>query len=164
MKCPACKTKMKIEINDKSDATLWYLCDCWYCKLIHHPVRNLLNWLDKSWHKRHKQIIKTKQPNKPEIVLTELLNNFLSNEYKYVGDGKVIIGGFNPDFININGQKKIIEMFGDYWHNRTDTITRDKIRLKTYKEYGYKTLIIWEHELKNNLKKLILKLKEFNNG
>ncbi len=63
---------MKIEISDKSDATLWYLCDCWYCKLIHHPVRNLLNWLDKNWHKRHKEIIrdnisKTKQPNKPNI-------------------------------------------------------------------------------------------------
>ena len=70
MKCPVCKTKMKIEINDKSDATLWYLCDCWYCKSIHHPVRNLLNWLDKSWYKRHKQIIKTRQPNKPDIVDT----------------------------------------------------------------------------------------------
>lgn len=72
MKCPVCKTKMKIEINDKSDATLWYLCDCWYCKLIHHPVRNLLNWLDKSWHKRHKEIIKTNQPNKPNIGVLDI--------------------------------------------------------------------------------------------
>ena len=26
----------------------------------------------------------------------------------------------------------------------------DKERLKTYKKYGYKTLIIWEHELVKN--------------
>ena len=46
------------------------------------------------------------QPNKPEKLLRRLLNKCLPNEYKFVGNGKVILGGFNPDFINVNGKKK----------------------------------------------------------
>ena len=57
--------------------------------------------------------------------------------------------------------KKIIELYGDYWHNTKDGIKRNKRRLRVYKKYGYKTLIIWEHELKD-LSKLICKIEEFN--
>jgi very-short-patch-repair endonuclease len=96
------------------------------------------------------------RPNKPEKILSVLLNK----DYKYVGDGSFIINGFNPDFINCNGQKKIIELYGDYWHNLPDYKERDKCRIKSYKKYGYKTLIIWEHELKN-LRQLNNKLIKF---
>jgi very-short-patch-repair endonuclease len=72
----------------------------------------------------------------------------LPKSFKYIGNGKFWIQNFNPDFID-KKRKLIIEMFGDYWHNRKETKLIDKIRLKTYKENGYKTLIIWEHELKN---------------
>lgn len=102
------------------------------------------------------------KPNKPEKLLNKLLSKILHSEYKFVGDGKVIIGGFNPDFININGQKKIIEHYGDYFHNLPKRKKSDKKRLSTYKKYGYKTLIIWEHELKN-LKSIRNKILEFNN-
>ena len=57
-------------------------------------------------------------------------------------------------------QKKIIEMYGDYWHNRPDWGKRDERRLKTYKKLGYQTLIIWEHELKD-LEKLRTKVMRF---
>ena len=86
-------------------------------------------------------------PNKPEKVLINLLNTILPNEYKYIGNCKLWIEDFNPDFINCNGQKKIIELFGDYWHRNTQE--RDKNRLETYAKYGYNTLVIWEHELKD---------------
>lgn len=85
----------------------------------------------------------------------------MPKEYKFTGDGGIILGGFNPDFINCNGQKKIIELYGDYWHNKKELISRDKRRLKTYKKYGYKLLIIWEHELKDP-EKVISKIMEFN--
>ena len=88
-------------------------------------------------------------PNKPEIILNNLLNILFKKDYKYVGDGKFILDGFNPDFINVNGQKKIIEMYGDYWHNKSSYIERDKRRLKSYLKFGYQTLIVWEHELKD---------------
>ena len=78
-----------------------------------------------------------------------ITKKFLINEYKFVGDWKFVINGFNPDFINCNGQKKIIELFGDYWHNLPGAVERDKRKLKEYKKYGYKTLVIWEKELKN---------------
>ena len=97
---------------------------------------------------------------KPEKYLEKILNLIIFNQYKYVGDGKIFIARFVPDFINCNGQKKIIEMYGDYWHNRPEVKKRDKCRIKTYAKYGYKTLIIWEHELKN-IEMVIAKLLEF---
>ena len=99
------------------------------------------------------------RPNKPEKILSKLLNK-LSKDYKYVGSGSFIIGGFNPDFINCNGQKKIIELYGDYWHNTPKAIERNKLRIKTYRSYGYQTLIIWEHELEN-LDKVVNKIIKF---
>jgi len=99
--------------------------------------------------------------NKCEKKLEKILNNICHKKYKYVGDGKIFIAGYVPDFISRNKDKKIIELFGDYWHNREDAKKRDKLRLKTYKKYGYKTLIIWEHELKD-LSKLKLKILRFN--
>ena len=101
------------------------------------------------------------KPNKPEKLLNKLLNNLFPKEYKFVGDGKIILGGFNPDFININGQKKIIELYGDYWHNRPDSKSKHKRRINAYKKFGYKTLIIWEHELKK-IDKTKQKIMEFN--
>ena len=104
------------------------------------------------------------KPNKPEKLFNKLLNRFLPNEYKInVKANIMILGRKIPDFININGQKKIIELYGDYWHSK-DRIhcyeDTEKGRIKYFKKYGYKTLIIWEHELKN-LKKVENKIKRF---
>jgi len=93
------------------------------------------------------------KPNKPEKFLTKLLQKLFPNQYKYVGDGSVLIRYKNPDFVNINGQKKIIEMFGDYWHSEevTGRTTREEEqqRINHFAKYGYHTLIIWEHELED---------------
>lgn len=104
------------------------------------------------------------RPNKPETFVNNLLNFLYPNEWKYVGNGEIIINGFNPDFININGQKKIIELYGDYWHgmrvkslNKTDEENR---KIDRYAKYGYSTLIIWENELKN-MKKVVSKICRF---
>ena len=53
------------------------------------------------------------RPTKPEKKLVGIKNE-CKLPYKYCGDGSVIIGGLNPDFINTNGEKKLIEVFGDY--------------------------------------------------
>jgi very-short-patch-repair endonuclease len=95
-------------------------------------------------------------PNKAE----KKLNRILNKDYKFVGNGKIFFDGYNPDFINVNGQKKIIELFGNYWHNKPEVKLRDKKRIRTYAKYGYSTLVIWEHEL-NNAKKLKEKINEF---
>jgi len=111
---------------------------------------NQIKLISKGW---------AKVPNKPEKNMSIILNKIYPNQYKYVGNRKLFLDGLCPDFVNLK-DKKIIELYGDYWHKRVEHIIRDKRRIKTYKKYGYKTLIIWEHELKN-LDKLINKLIKF---
>jgi len=103
------------------------------------------------------------KPNKPETLLGNMLNVLFPKEYKFVGDGKVILGGFCPDFINCNGSKKIIEFNGQFWHTKDQyVIDKDKRKLAMYKSLGYKTLVIWEHEL-SNLEKVKNRIIQFNN-
>lgn len=118
-------------------------------------------WSNKKFReKRLKNMIKgcNFSQNKKEKQLEEILNELFSDKYKFVGDGKKFIAGLVPDFID-KETKKIIELFGDYWHNREGSKERDKRKLKTYAKYGYKTLIVWEHELedKNKLNEKLLK-------
>lgn len=98
------------------------------------------------------------RPTKPEKILNEIIekNNL---PFNYVGDGKVILGGFNPDFLSKN-PKYIIEVFGDYWHNLPNNVKKDKRKLEAYSKYGYKTLVIWEHELRD-INQVLNKIKEF---
>ena len=111
------------------------------------------------------------KPNKPEILLNSILQDMFPNQYKYVGDGSILIGYKNPDFISIKG-KKIIELFGDYWHSEkyrlltfNDCLSNKKHeqqRINHFTKYGYQTLIVWEHELKD-IDLLKQKLQKFNN-
>ncbi len=87
------------------------------------------------------------RPTKPETTLQRLLDSKFPGDWKYVGDGSFIIAGKNPDFININGKKLIVELFGDYWHQGEDPADR----IAVFTPYGFRTLVVWEHELKNLL-------------
>lgn len=106
-----------------------------------------IEWREKTLKKMF--ISMQRKPNKKEQLLNNIIQENFPNMFKFVGDGQVIIGGFNPDFIHCNGQKFIIEMNGDYWHTLPKAIEKDKRKLDAYYSYGYKTLTIWEHELKN---------------
>jgi len=85
------------------------------------------------------------RPNKPESIILTLLNDLYPNEWKYTGDFSFMINGKNPDFVNCNGQKQCIELFGDYWHKGENPQDRKAI----FREFGYETLVIWEHELRD---------------
>lgn len=69
-----------------------------------------------------------------------------------------MINGKNPDFTNCNGKKKLIELFGDYWHKGEDP--QDRINI--FKKFGYDTLVIWESELKdiNKVKNKVIKFNK----
>jgi G:T-mismatch repair DNA endonuclease (very short patch repair protein) len=91
-----------------------------------------------------------RKPTKPERQLVKIIEEH-NLPYKYVGDGSFIIEGFNPDFINTNGEKHIIEVFGRVWH---DTLVHDWCRtelgrIMVYNSYGYRTLVIWDDEMSN---------------
>lgn len=117
------------------------------------------NWEDLEYReKQFKAIIEGSKllPNKPEKFLDKLFQKLFPNQIKYVGDGKdkdSFIGGRCPDFIFIDGQKKIIEHFGDYHHGEGVTgipnEQHEQERTAYFAKYGYQTLIIWEHELDN---------------
>lgn len=101
----------------------------------------------KSLLKSHPEILRktliTRVPNKSEIFLGDLIRDE-DLPYRFVGNGEFIIAGKNPDFININGEKQIIELAGEAWHSKEEM--QDKVEL--YRDYGFETLIIWHTELR----------------
>ena len=120
---------------------------------------------DEVWIKNWLGSVSVK-PNKPEKLVNSILDNIFPNQYEYVGDFKLFIGGKNPDFIHRN-KNKVIEFFGDYWHSKEviGKSSQEHIseRIGHFKLYGYDTLIIWETDLKNieDLKNKIIDFTNF---
>ena len=93
-------------------------------------------------------------PNKAEGRLLCILECAFPGEWRFVGNGDLIIDGKCPDFVNTNGKKALIELYGDFWHKGDDPAKRQKY----FATFGYQTLVIWEHELKSE-KKVIDKVR-----
>ena len=111
---------------------------------------NKLMWANLSEERKNTWIKNNRtsqrqSPTMPEKKMMSILDELYPGEWKFVGDGQVIIDGKCPDFINVNGSKKIIEVFGDYWHRGEDPQDRCDI----FKPFGYKTLVVWESEFKD---------------
>ncbi len=89
------------------------------------------------------------RPTGPERVVWEVLDQTFPGEWAYVGDGSVVIDGLFPDFIHEDGQRLIIEVFGDYWHREDVAPYRgtEKGRIEAFAAEGYRTLVIWESQL-----------------
>ncbi len=81
------------------------------------------------------------RPNQLELEMVELIEPL---GFKYVGDGQLIIAGKCPDFWD--GNAKLIELYGDYWHRNDDP--QDRIDL--FKTAGYDCLVIWEREFRES--------------
>lgn len=78
--------------------------------------------------------------------------------FHFVGDGSLWIGKkgrkqLNPDFIEINGKKVLVEVMGDYWHspllnkNMKEHATLE-YRKRHYRRYKWHPIFIWESDLK----------------
>lgn len=91
--------------------------------------------------------------NKLEEDFENILEENFPNKWKYAGTGEFPVGYKYPDFIN-EEDKKIIEVFGNYWH-RNDT---GEARISHFKQYGYSTLIIWEKEIREDLLSVLEKV------
>ena len=70
-----------------------------------------------------------------------------------MGDGSFIIDGLHPDFVNVNGQKKVIELFGRTFHHtkccpwKVQERQTARGRRKALAKFGYTMLLIWDNEL-----------------
>lgn len=95
------------------------------------------------------------RPTRLEQKLIDIIeaNNL---PFKYVGDGQLWLGYKCPDFININGKKQLIELFGVHWHDVFDVAKRSE----HFRQYGFDTLVIWEDEM-TDTDTVISKIRKF---
>lgn len=102
-----------------------------------------------------------RRPTNEEIRVDTLIQENSPGEFEYNGDYRlgVSIGGKTPDWVHINGQKKVIEYNGCFVHCCPQcgyegfkkhppewTRKRDKRKLETYSKHGFETLVIWGHD------------------
>jgi very-short-patch-repair endonuclease len=80
--------------------------------------------------------------------------------FNYTGDGKIMIGGFNPDFLSKN-PKHIIEIYGEYHHNLPHNKLKNIVRKRAYNSLGYKLLVIWSKKIIKNPQKVTEKIVNF---
>lgn len=104
-------------------------------------------------------------PTKAELEMEHILHN-LFPQFKYNGDGRlgVTLGRLTPDFVDVNGKKDLIEVFGDYYHSPEFLGDRwrgsELGKIMVYNSLGWDCLVIWEHELKDK-RKVINKIRQF---
>lgn len=93
-----------------------------------------------------------------EQKLEQILVQQFPGQWIYNGDysQKCRVGTLIPDFINTNGGKKAIEVFGRHWHEHWEELEWKE----RYEREGWEVLIIWEEEFKNELD-LIEKVKNY---
>lgn len=167
LKCPTCKKNFSLKPYDLKTRLKETHSEKLFCsrQCVKNNIFKILNTKLEFQRLRLKGLMI--KPTKPESILVNIITR---NElpFKYVGDGEMILGGLNPDFISIEGEKIIIEVFGDYWHSplfniniRKDGI--ESYRKKIFRKYGYKLIIIWESELKHLNETQILKKIGYNN-
>ena len=100
----------------------------------------------------HKHYKPPKHHTKPERIFESICEKY-NLPFKYTGDGSFWIHNINPDFVECNGKKVAVEIFGDYWHS---PLLRYNIpyqrtyegRKKILKKYGWALIVLWESDLK----------------
>lgn len=109
-----------------------------------------------------------RRPTRPELALNNLLQEQYPKQWIYNGNysHNVIIGGLVPDFVNVNGKKQVIEMFGEHYHRtnshiKVSLLRTEEGRIAKFKEFGFNCLIVWGNEMLKNPELVKHKLAEF---
>ena len=112
-------------------------------------------WQDEEYIKKVLTARNVK-PNKQEQLLALILSHLMPNEFGYNGDFRlgISIGRKIPDFVDVNGHKRIIELFGEPFHSPLWTMKRYiparrryNETIKNYKKYGYKCIVFWARDI-----------------
>lgn len=62
----------------------------------------------------------------------------------------------NPDF-KVKGQRKLIELFGDYWHKPEE----ERLYKEEYGKIGYDCIVIWQSDWIQNRTQILQKINSF---
>lgn len=115
--------------------------------------RAIIQWQDESYKERMiKAMLKGlfKRPTKLEKRTIDFFEKY-NLPFTYCGDGGLIIGGKCPDFYENNGKKICLEVANkvnkEVFGKNPDTY--EKERIEHFGKYGWKCLVIWEDELKD---------------
>jgi len=103
-------------------------------------------------------------PSALEVEFQKIIDHY-QLPYKYVGNGILIIEGKNPDFVNTNGEKILIEVYARYYKRRhiDDLEQWKKDRSACFAEYGWRTIFFDETQVRE--KYVLRTLKgEMSNG
>ena len=129
-----------------------------------HHTKEALEKMKKA--RRHQHF--PKHHTKPELIFEEICKKY-DLHFKYVGDGSLWIGkdrALNPDFIQADGQKIVVEIFGDWWHSpllnpKLSETANLNFRKRHYKKFKWHSIFIWETDLvKRDAEEFVLNLLE----
>ena len=107
-----------------------------------------VHWENKEWREKQVKLMLAslfKRPTSLEREMIQIIEKY-KLPYKYVGDGSFLIGYKNPDFININGEKKLIEV-GNVYHHQGDYIEKRKAH---FTRYGWESYFFITNKLEEN--------------
>lgn len=144
-KCKNCFTSFSVPPCRENTA---FFCSI---KCIHIGRKQSLEQVQKSLKLR----LINKQMSIKETSFLELLNT-LNLPYSFVGDGKLLIERYCPDFIH-NTKKKIIELCS--YSNK-----KIKNKLEIYNKNGYEVLFIFNNSKNKFQVKTIKKIIDFTNN
>ncbi len=108
------------------------------------------------------------RPTKPEKIVGQYLDKNYPGEWKYNGDTSagVVLAGLVPDFVNVNGKKLVIEVFGRFFHDPAVSTRQlkwertEQGRVDTFKTVGFDCVIIWEDECNDmDLKRILTEVQ-----
>lgn len=109
-----------------------------------------LRWQDPEFFKKSFKAF-SRRPTSLEKQMMEIIRKY-NLPYKYTGDGSFLIGWKNPDFVNTNSEKKVIEVGNIYHH----PYPYAENRAKHYAKYGWASYIFIQDKL--NEEEIINKL------
>lgn len=101
---------------------------------------------------RIRKILKRRLKSSLEVKFEEIINKH-NLPYKFVGNGKFFIERKNPDFININGEKKAIEVYYTKHKEKFRDMNIEqwkKSRSDIFSKYGWELIFFNEVEVNEN--------------
>ncbi len=115
-------------------------------------------WKNKEYKERVVRKILKKLAIRPTSYEKKIISIVENNKlpYQYVGDGKFILDGMNPDFINTNGKKIAIEVYEEFFKKKNygSGLNYERIRRNRFKKFGWKVIFI-SQDIINNEKEIL---------